>query len=322
MVATNGNDLINGTSNNDLIDALAGNDTVNGRGSNDTINGNDGADRLLGNDGNDLISGGTGDDFLDGGTGIDTANYAFLSSGGNYDLGAGVASFSGFSEEILNFENLRTGSGSDTVLGSIDDNRIFTGNGNDIVDGGDGNDFIDMGAGDDSLNIGSLGNDTFNGGSGNDFIDGGSGNESYFGQDSNDTLRGDLGNDRLNGGGGADAIKGNEGQDTLTGDIGSDRFGFDSPNDGVDRITDFSPSQGDKIQLDRFGFGGGLAAGSLPSSRFTIGSSATDGSDRIIYNATNGNLFFDVDGTGSIGQVQLASLDSGLAIDGNDFIVV
>jgi hypothetical protein len=73
--------------------------------------------------------------------------------------------------------------------------------------------------------------------------------------------------------------------------------------------------QGDRISVSADLFGGGLNIGSLPSSQFTTGSTATDGDDRFIYNSTTGALFFDSDGTGAIGQVQIVTLSQGLTLN-------
>jgi Ca2+-binding RTX toxin-like protein len=45
-------------------------------------------------------------------------------------------------------------------------------------------------------------------------------------------------------------------------------------------------------------------------------------SDRFIYNNTNGALFFDVDGNGSTAQLQLATLNTGLALTNQDIFVL
>ncbi|MBX9254865.1 M10 family metallopeptidase C-terminal domain-containing protein, partial [Desmonostoc muscorum CCALA 125] len=106
-------------------------ENANGGSGNDNINGNSANNVLRGNAGNDTITGGGGDDYMDGGTGIDTVDYTYWTGGGTYNLGTGVASFPGFyNEEILNFENILTGSGNDNVIGSEANNRIITGAGN------------------------------------------------------------------------------------------------------------------------------------------------------------------------------------------------
>ncbi|MEL6164014.1 MAG: transporter substrate-binding domain-containing protein, partial [Cyanobacteria bacterium J06628_3] len=58
-----------------------------------------------------------------------------------------------------------------------------------------------------------------------------------LGNDGNDLLVGGLGKDFLNGGSGADV------------------FYFGSSNEGFDKILDFNPEQGDKIQVSASGFG-------------------------------------------------------------------
>jgi len=225
----------NGGSGNDTINGNSANNVLNGNAGNDSLNGGDGNDTIYGGVGNDTISSGGGDDYMDGGSGIDTVDYTYWSGGGTYNLATGIASFPGFyDEEILNFENILTGSGNDTVIGSTANNTInggagndslnggagvdtiYGGAGNDTVDGGDGNDLIYLGDGDDYLNISSLGNDTFYGGNGNDYIFGYTGDETYYGEAGNDTLLGYSGNDTINGGVGADSLDGGTGIDTLS----------------------------------------------------------------------------------------------------------
>ena len=69
----------------------------------------------------------------------------------------------------------------------------------------------------------------------------------------NDTLNGLAGNDNLNGGDGNDTLNGGAGADVLTGGLGADVFVFsavsDSAGTSIDRLTDFSTSQSDKISL-------------------------------------------------------------------------
>jgi Ca2+-binding RTX toxin-like protein len=65
-----------------------------------------------------------------------------------------------------------------------------------------------------------------------------------------------------------------------------------------------------------------LPVGTLAASRFVIGANALDSNDRIIYNSNNGDLFFDSNGNGSGGKVQIAELSSGLGVTAADFDVV
>ncbi|MBD2088715.1 M10 family metallopeptidase C-terminal domain-containing protein [Microcoleus sp. FACHB-1515] len=209
-------------------------ENAKGGSGNDTLKGNAANNALYGNAGNDNISGGSGDDYMDGGSGIDTVDYTFWNGGGTYNLATGQAVFAGFyTEDILNFENISTGNGNDTIVGTTASNTIsssggndsinsgdgndtiYAGDGNDRVDGGNGNDVVYLGNGDDYLNITSSGNDTFYGGAGNDYIYGYTGDEVYYGDDGNDSLLGSGGNDSISGGSGDDYMDGGSGVDTV-----------------------------------------------------------------------------------------------------------
>lgn len=88
------------------------------------------------------------------------------------------------------------------------------------------------------------------------------------------------------------------------------------------RITDFSVVD-DRIDVSKVGFGGGLVGNStITAAQFAIGSAATTASQRFIYNGANGFLFHDSDGTGSIAQIQIATLNSGLALTNSDIFVL
>ncbi|MFN6454846.1 MAG: calcium-binding protein [Nostoc sp. EfeVER01] len=152
----------NGTSGNDYYNQLTsddvkafgyeGNDFIWTGSGNDSIYGDSGEDTLKGWSGNDIISGGSDDDYMDGGAGIDTVDYTYWNGGGTYNLATGVASFPGFyNEDILNFENIITGSGNDNVIGSAANNTIITGAGNDYIKGGSGQDVLYGGAGADTF---------------------------------------------------------------------------------------------------------------------------------------------------------------------------
>jgi len=102
--------------------------------------------------------------------------------------------------------------------------------------------------------------------------------ESLVGGEGNDRLQGLGGNDVLVGGGGADQLTGDLGSDTSTGGAGADRFIFSGASRTAafatsrlnlfDRITDFSFSQGDKIQLD---LDSNLLTPNLPKKMFNAG---------------------------------------------------
>lgn len=148
---------------------------------------------------------------------------------------------------------------------------------------------------------------------GNDLLDGGTGN---------DTLTGGAGIDTLTGGTGNDILVSGTGNDILTGGTGSDRFTFNSRSEGLDRITDFSVVD-DTIAISAAGFGGGLVAGAaIAVNQFVLGTGATTGSNRFIFNNGNGSLFFDQDGTGAIAKIQIATLNTGLSLSNADIFVL
>lgn len=109
----------------------------------------------------------------------------------------------------------------------------------------------------------------------------------------------------LQGNAGNDALMGRFGSDTLIGGSGYDLFMFNSPDEGIDIIGDFNPNF-ETIAISQAGFGGGFSLGTLTSKEFRVAASAQTSSDRFIYN--NGNLFFDVDGTGNTNAIQIAKL--------------
>lgn len=157
--------------------------------------------------------------------------------------------------------------------------------------------------------------DTIKGKGGSDQVVGGKGSDTLLGNNGKDTIQGNSGNDSLNGG---------NGKDELTGGSGFDTFVFNSDLDSssnVDTITDMTPG-GDAIDLALSVFTKLGSKGVLQAKKFKIGSEATDKTDRIIYDDTNGNLYYDPDGSKSTEQIQFAKLDAGLALSNTDFFVV
>ncbi len=332
---------------------LVGNEFAN------TLIGGAGDDTLTGGLGNDILNGGLGDDryHVDSaadqvveavGGGIDTV-YASV----NYSLGAGRA------VEVLRTEAGAGGltlSGNEldnTLIGGDGTDRLVGRAGNDILNGGGGADILDGGAGDDRYHVDSAadqvieavggGTDTVYASVGYSLAAGAeieflranagatglvlTGNElanTLLGGDGGDTLVGGAGNDILKSGNGDDLLDGGSGNDILNGGAGNDRFSFTAALDAgnnVDIIRDFAVAD-DLIQIDEAVFaGGGLAPGALSASQFVIAAAAMDASDRIIYNAATGALFYDADGTGSGAQVQFATASAGLAMSAASFVV-
>ena len=117
-------------------------------------------------------------------------------------------------------------------------------------------------------------------------------------------------------------LNGGAGADYLAGLGGADFFDFTTALGGgnVDTVGDLV-SGTDKIRLDNAVFAG-LSDGALPASAFVIGSAAGDADDRIVYNQTTGQLFYDADGNGGAAAVLFATLNPGQALSASDFQVI
>ncbi|ESQ73920.1 M10 family metallopeptidase C-terminal domain-containing protein [Asticcacaulis sp. AC402] len=157
---------------NDSLTGTTGANVINGGGGNDTILGSGGADTMNGQAGDDYIWASLGTpESLDGGAGTDTLNTSLF--GGDYlvNLVTGATNFAG--ELFVNFENLISGSGNDTLTGTNGDNSIEGGDGNDLIDSGSGNDTVQGGAGNDTIGTTTFSSRSYLGQGGDDVISGG-----------------------------------------------------------------------------------------------------------------------------------------------------
>lgn len=155
-----------------------------------------------------------------------------------------------------------------------------------------------------------LSSDVINGQGGNDRIEGLSGSDTLRGGLGNDTLTGGLGTDELIGNNGNDSLLGGYSNDILTGGSGADRYVFDINTrftllltPGIDTLTDFNQAESDRIVLDKSTFTAlqsGVGRGFSRSEEFAIVTSdAAVPTSRalIVYNSTNGKLFYNQDGS-------------------------
>jgi serralysin len=111
---------------------------------------------------------------------------------------------------------------------------------------------------------------------------------------------------------------------TLTGGPGADRFVFNTPLNpkfNVDTITDFTPSQGDKIVLSETDFGGIGALGTLGPVHFHVGA-PVNGKPQIDYDPSTGFLVYDANGDHPGGMTHFATLTTHPTIHHGDFIVI
>jgi Ca2+-binding RTX toxin-like protein len=229
-------------------DTLLNIQDVLGSPSDDVIIGDDHDNKLYGGAGNDTLDGGGGTNLLDGGPGIDAATFANASGAVNVNMANGTATGPGFTDTLVNIENIIGSAFNDTITGDANDNLLAGGAGNDTLSGGGGNDTLDGGTGQNVLDGGS-GNNTVTyanaasaahvnlatglgttanssdsltniqnviGSAFADAITGDGNNNQLFGGAGDDTLSGGGGNDTLDGGPGHNVLDGGDGTDTVT----------------------------------------------------------------------------------------------------------
>jgi len=128
--------------------------------------------------------------------------------------------------------------------------------------------------------------------------------------------------DSLTGDGRDNFLRGDDGNDQLAGGGGGDTFLFAFAPDSAtnhDVIADFDASEGDIIGLwaDAFPDLTSPIDGPLSASEFeaVAGGAATSAATRIVYDTTNGDLFYDPDGNASSGdEVLIAELTGAPAL--------
>ncbi|RFC39108.1 MAG: Ca2+-binding protein, RTX toxin-related [Candidatus Nitrotoga sp. LAW] len=234
--ATQGDDIIDGSSGNDVLNGLGGHDTLRGYAGDDTLDGDTGNDSLYGGDGNDLLRGGAGSDLLQGDAGNDTldggaGDDSLYGNEGNdtylfgRDSGQDIVQYYLTATDNADKVQIAAGLLPSDVIVTRDQNHLFLsinnpdgttakltlaswfGNGvskvGEVI-------FADGTVWDEQAlkamtNVPTEGADNIYGTSGDDVING-------LGGD--DRLYGNAGNDTLNSGTGNDYLEGNEGNDT------------------------------------------------------------------------------------------------------------
>jgi Ca2+-binding RTX toxin-like protein len=327
-----GNDILNVPDATRAWHGYNGNDTLKGGSLNDVFYGDDGNDKLYGYDGDDFLDGGNGNDRIEGGNGNNTliggaGNDIIIATGGNNTVvdDSGTANITTADGD----DNITTGSGNDKIMAGGGNNDIDAGEGNNKIITLGGNDIIHARAGNDNINAGD-GNNTIDAGNGNnkivaglgdDLISTGSGNDNINAGNGNNWISAGAGIDKIVAGSGNDTIISGDGADTITGGAGSDRFVFDNLN-GVDTIRDYLTLE-DVLVFDSTVFT--ALSGGITSDNLVIGSGksvvAADANDFLLFNATNGKLYYDADGNGAGAAVQIATLKSVTSLDLNHLIV-
>ena len=276
---------------------------------NDILNGGTGADTLIGWDGNDTYVVDNIGDVVDESTGSGTD---LVQSSVSFNL----STTSGDVEKLT-----LTGSGAINGTGNGFANTIIGNGGANVIEGKDGADILDGGSGTDTVSYASSASGVtvvLNGGTATSGVGGDAEGDSIK---NFENVTGSALADFLTGNGSANSINGGAGADTMTGGGGSDSFVFSSLLDpgNIDTITDYS-APSDTMRLDDAIFSA-LAAGTLSSAAFRVGSAAADASDRIIYDSATGAVYYDDDGTGAHAAQQFATLSIGLSLTNSDFFV-
>ena len=299
-----------------------------------SLTGNDLVNDIRGGGGDDTLDGRAGADFLRGGLGDDIYVVDDLGDVVLEYRGQGVDTIKASLDWTLvnNVENLTlTGSADLDGFGNGLDNTLIGNSGANRLDGRLGADLMQGGVGDDVYIVDNVGDvvKEFNG----------QGDDSVFssvsftlqawverltltgaaaidgaGNASANTIVGNAKANRLDGAGGSD---------TLTGGGGADRFVFStalSATTNLDTITDFAVAD-DLIELSAAIFTKAGALGALSADAFCAGAAALDASDRILWDAATGTLFYDRDGVGAAAPIAFAHLTPGLALTAANFFV-
>ena len=159
------------------------------------------------------------------------------------------------------------------------------------------------------------------------FLDGAKITISITGTDVANSLTGSSTSDTLSGLGGVDRLVGGLGNDTLTGGRGADHFVFNSAPGAtnLDTITDFKHEQTDVLDLSAKVFNGFGHTGALSADEFYAAAGATsahDATDRIVYDTSAGQLYYDADGSGGAAAIAIALLKGSPALVAADFSII
>jgi Ca2+-binding RTX toxin-like protein len=324
--------------------ALIGNDSPN------SLYGNDANNALLGGLGDDFLVGGGGSDRLDGGSGVDVMaggigddTYVVgqvadriieavgqgtdrVETTTSYTLAPGVE-VEVFASTAISGVSLNGNEFTQQIIGGGSSDRISSGGGADILDGrgnsdtyyvSDGRETIAETTNDGTNDTVFVSTDyTLNAGAQVETI------STYwqFGDQDFDITGNEFGQ-LVVGNYGSNTLDGAGGNDTLVGLGGADTFAFTTAlgSGNVDTIADFE-SGIDTIALSSAIFSA-LPLGDLDPEAFATGTAATEADDRIIYDPTTGNLFYDADGSGAGAAVMFAHLNDSPTVQATDFSVI
>jgi Ca2+-binding RTX toxin-like protein len=315
----------------------------------ENLTGSRGNDRLWGSAENNVLSGNSGDDVLDGRAGLDTLlgglgddTYILndadqITEAANAGTDTVIASFNyglGANVENLTLAGAANLNGSGNEL----DNEIRGNAGHNVLDGGSGADMLRGRAGDDTYLVDNVSDQVIEAASEgvdtviasvnftlrdqvNNLILSGRDSLNGTGNSQNNILTGNAGDNQLDGRAGNDLLVGLLGDDVLSGGVGADRFVLNRAREGVDQVVDFSQQQGDRVVVTADAFPG-LSIGRLGRDQFVAAATAQDAEDRFVYRRQTGELFYDADGRGGVGQVKIATFENNSMLAAADILVV
>lgn len=154
--------------------------------------------------------------------------------------------------------------------------------------------------------------------------------QTIIGNNGHNVLSALGGDDTLTAANGNDTLLGGLGNDRLTGGTGTDVFVFNTALNATtnkDTILDYNVAA-DTMRLENTGTGlfNALATGTLSAAAFVKGvgfTSGKDSSDRIVYNTTTGDLYYDKDGLGGAAAIKFATLTGHpSALNNADFLII
>ena len=232
---TTGDDTLDGGRADDFIFGMEGDDTLRGAEGHDwifggegadTLDGGEGDDTLLGGEGDDTLTGGAGEDMLIGGEGADTLTggagadtYVFGEDSGD-DTITDFSTTDGDKIHLTSLAQTITWEQLQDAISAIEDDTTTT----DVDESGTKIDLSAWGGGTITL-TGVASTDL---------------TEDMF------VLDHIVGDDDVD-----DVLQGGTSDDTMTGGTGADTFKFNEVS-GADTITDFSTTEGDRIDLTAF----------------------------------------------------------------------
>ncbi|HEV7659245.1 MAG TPA: Calx-beta domain-containing protein [Allosphingosinicella sp.] len=311
------------------------------------LTGNDFDQYLLGTEGANILDGKGGIDFMVGFGGDDTyvldnvGDRIFGEGVGNgYDIVVTTVSF--VLDAGMEIEEIRAPAPREALVltGNEFAQKLIGNSGSSVLDGGGGADFMNGGTGSDTYYVDDAGDVVEETVATNVSFDAVYTSVSYaltgfahvewmettatYGTAAIN-LTGSVWSQYMIGNQGANVLDGRGGADILLGYGGADSFAFTTSIGGttgnIDVIVDYQAGI-DKILLDDAIFAGIGGPGALAPGVFVTGTAAGDADDRLIYNSSTGQLFYDANGSAAGGAVHFATLQGAPTLTASDFQVI